>query len=268
MADFQALLTAVAALGRLGPTPARSGPVPAGTAGAAGGPWRSRPLDEVCRAFTADLPVDGVSVSVMTGTTVREMVGVSGPLAEAIEEQQYTLGVGPCFDAYARPGPVLVADVRDPAETRWQAFSAGLGPTPVRAVFAFPLHLGAVLVGAADAYRTVPGLPTTEELRRLLRAVDLLVLALAGARGPRPAHEPRPGDGIGEWEDFLHALPRERMRVHQATGMVMGQLGGTPEQALARLRAHAFSHDRTITAVADDVVARRLRLAPDLEVDG
>jgi len=42
--------------------------------------------------------------------------------------------------------------------------------------------------------------------------------------------------------------------------MVIGQLGGTPEQSLARIRAYAFSHERAITDVAADIVARRLQL--------
>jgi hypothetical protein len=33
-------------------------------------------------------------------------------------------------------------------------------------------------------------------------------------------------------------------------------------EALVRLRAHAFAHDRPLGAVAADVVARRLRFSP------
>jgi hypothetical protein len=47
--------------------------------------------------------------------------------------------------------------------------------------------------------------------------------------------------------------------VHQASGMVAAQLGVSIGEALIRLRAYAFAHDRSLTAVADDVVARELR---------
>lgn len=278
MADFRALVAAVAAAGGLDRPQ-----------------LGSRPLDEVCVAFAADLPVDGVSMSVLSGSTVRETVGSSGVLGDRIEDEQYALGVGPCYDAFARGGPVLVPDVQDPGENRWPAFSTALARTPVRAVFAFPMRLGGIVVGAVDTYRTRPGLLDAVELRDVLRAVDLLVVALASARGPDPdspvpvAAPPPPGIGVrgggdgGEgglddttavrtdqaaalpgragWEDFLDALPSDRVRVHQATGMVIGQLGGTPEQALARIRAHAFAEGRSITGVAADIVARRLILA-------
>ncbi|KHD73897.1 ANTAR domain-containing protein, partial [Actinoplanes utahensis] len=51
----------------------------------------------------------------------------------------------------------------------------------------------------------------------------------------------------------------QRAVVHQATGMVSVQLEAGPEEAFARLRAHAFAAERELEAVAADVVARRLR---------
>jgi hypothetical protein len=47
--------------------------------------------------------------------------------------------------------------------------------------------------------------------------------------------------------------------VHQAAGMVSAQLECGVGQALVRLRAFAFGNGRTLTSVAEDVVARRLR---------
>jgi hypothetical protein len=47
--------------------------------------------------------------------------------------------------------------------------------------------------------------------------------------------------------------------VHQASGMVAAQLGVTVGEALVRLRAFSFAHDRPLTEVARDVVGRRMR---------
>jgi hypothetical protein len=41
--------------------------------------------------------------------------------------------------------------------------------------------------------------------------------------------------------------------------MVSVQIGATLAESLVRLRAHAFSHEVSIEAVAADVVGRRLR---------
>ncbi|HVM66008.1 MAG TPA: ANTAR domain-containing protein, partial [Acidimicrobiales bacterium] len=50
--------------------------------------------------------------------------------------------------------------------------------------------------------------------------------------------------------------------VHQAAGMVAGQLGVSVGQALVRLRAYAFGSDRALRLVAEDVVDRTLRFDP------
>jgi hypothetical protein len=47
--------------------------------------------------------------------------------------------------------------------------------------------------------------------------------------------------------------------VHQASGMVAAQLGVSVAQALVRLRAYAFGHDRALRDVAQEVLARKLR---------
>ena len=50
--------------------------------------------------------------------------------------------------------------------------------------------------------------------------------------------------------------------VHQASGMVAAQLGISVGQALIRLGAYAFGSERSVTEVAQDVVARALRFDP------
>jgi ANTAR domain len=49
----------------------------------------------------------------------------------------------------------------------------------------------------------------------------------------------------------------------QATGMVSAQLGVAIGEAFVRLRAYAYAQDQRLSDVARDIVARRLRLAPD-----
>jgi AmiR/NasT family two-component response regulator len=48
--------------------------------------------------------------------------------------------------------------------------------------------------------------------------------------------------------------------VHNAAGMVSVQQGISVTDALIRLRAYAFTRDRPLTEVAQDVVDRKLRL--------
>jgi hypothetical protein len=45
--------------------------------------------------------------------------------------------------------------------------------------------------------------------------------------------------------------------------MIIVQLGVTAAVAFIRLRAYAYAHDRRLSDVAQDVVARRLRFGVD-----
>jgi AmiR/NasT family two-component response regulator len=99
--------------------------------------------------------------------------------------------------------------------------------------------------------RDRPGALSAEGLARGLVIADVasqVVLAVqAGARGDR-VHEVLAGE------------PAHWAEVHQATGMIAAQLGVSVDDAFVRLRAYAFGDNRTLREVADDVVARRLRL--------
>jgi hypothetical protein len=49
--------------------------------------------------------------------------------------------------------------------------------------------------------------------------------------------------------------------VHNAAGVVSVQLGVSVTEALIRMRAYAFTNGRLVRDVAEDVVARRIRLS-------
>ena len=70
-------------------------------------------------------------------------------------------------------------------------------------------------------------------------------------------------DGSRPDESWPEQAGPQHPEVHQATGMIIVQLGVTAAVALIRLRAYAYSHDRRLRDVAADVVARRLRFHPD-----
>jgi hypothetical protein len=78
------------------------------------------------------------------------MVHGSDVVAARLGDLQFDLGEGPSVDAFRERQPVLVPDVGDSgaaAGERWPAFApAGLA-AGARALFAFPLQLGAAQLG-------------------------------------------------------------------------------------------------------------------------
>jgi GAF domain-containing protein/ANTAR domain-containing protein len=212
----------------------------------------------ICAACTAGLDIDGAAISLLTASAAREILYATDVTAELLEDLQFTLNEGACMEAAVTGRPVLVADVRDSTETsRWPIFAAAVAEqTPVRALFALPLQWGAVNLGVLDLYRSTPGGLGDAERRDALAAADTAALMLLGQR-TEPVGDTGAGlDGhAGGWLD--HTLGH-RAEIHQATGMVLVQLGISATDALARLRAYAFVHQRLLLDVARDVVGRRL----------
>lgn len=221
--------------------------------GGADGPSR---VGAACVEF---LPVSGAAITVMTGADAQEPVYASDPLAGQLDALQFSLGEGPCVEAFTERRPVLVADLAEAGGARWPIFAHAARSSEVRALFVFPLQLGAITVGVLDLYRREPGSLTGEELAGALRAADAGMWALLGARAGETLEPHADGPGSAGLPGWLSGAPLHRTEVYQATGMVIGQTGAPPAIALARLRAYAFAHDRPIDEVARDVVARRLR---------
>ena len=206
----------------------------------------------VCHLCVSALGVSGAGVSVATAAGNRAFVCASGERAARIEDLQHTLGEGPCVDALERGTAVLVPDLDAPedlAVERWPAFLPEAASLGVRALFALPLRVGAIIIGSMDLHRDRPGPLSRDQLASAWSAADAVATALlvSGA----PAADPQ------------LPLPGYDMQVHQATGMVQVQLGVSTRDALLALRARAFAEDRPLSAVASDVVARRLRFDPE-----
>lgn len=208
-------------------------------------------LEHVCASAIAATRTDGAAVAVALVASPRETLYSSSRIASEAEDLSLSVGEGPCIDALSG-APALAPDLRSSQSlARWPVFAPAAVQAGIHAVFALPLRIGAVRLGVLDLYRTEPG-----ELHRD-RLLDALVLAdtacavlldTAEHDLPGPASEP---------------IGLQHPEVHQATGMVSVQLGVTVALASARLRAHAYAHERRLQDVARDVVARRLRFHRD-----
>ncbi|MDQ7810735.1 GAF domain-containing protein [Amycolatopsis sp. A133] len=79
-------------------------------------------------------------------------------VSAGLEDLQLTVGEGPCLDAFASGGPVLIADLAA-ATARWPAFTPAACELGAAAVFSVPLQIGVVRLGSLDLYRETPGPP-------------------------------------------------------------------------------------------------------------
>jgi len=207
----------------------------------------------LCAASVEVLEVTGAGISMHPTGTDSYSVAVSNPVMAELHELERTLGEGPCIDAYRNGETVSAPDLSDPTDDRWLAFNAAARRTEARASFGYPLHVGSVRLGALNLYATRPGPLTDRQHRDAIVVAGVVTHALL--THPDAA---LPG---ASWES-LDDPDASQLQVHQATGMIAVQLSSSIPDAFARLRAHAYADNRSISAVAADVVARRLRLQP------
>lgn len=181
-------------------------------------------------------PAAGLSVS-SPDLLVRVPLGASSLDAGAAERLQFTAGEGPCLDAYALGEPMMAAAAV--IERAYPMFARQLrAQTPFRSVFAMPLPG----IGALDVYFTDPvgcgavdvavAFMVAEQIQVALAQTDLPV-ALAGS---------------------TDSAQGRRAQVPVAMGMMMVTLAVSPPEALAVLRARAFTTNRAVEDLAHDVV--------------
>lgn len=205
-------------------------------------------LETLCRGCVALLSVSGAAISLMDPTQSQSVASAFDGRARVIQDLEFTLGEGPAIDAHADGKPVLVDDVRE-LGVRWPQFSTAIAAMGVRAVFALPLQTSAARLGVLVLYRDAPGALADGELAHALEVADLvtqLVLVMQS-------------EAATETVAWALDVDDNRAVVHQATGMIAAQIDSDVDEALVRLRAHAFAADRPIHDIAEDVVTGELR---------
>jgi len=202
----------------------------------------TRRLAESCAAA---LPGSGVGLGLTTPDGPVGVLAATPGVGAAVEELQLSLGVGPCRDAWASGRPVLHADLAATGPARWPAFVSGAAAAGVRAVFAFPVRVGAVRLGVLDVSRTRVGELDTAELATALSYADAALAVLVHLQAD---HSARGGPPLAV------TLIEDSAEVHQATGMVSVQAAVSVTQALGLLQARAWSSGRTLREVARDVL--------------
>jgi hypothetical protein len=208
------------------------------------------PERSLCAASAGVVGVTGAGVVLMSCGQAVGTLCVSDDVTAAVEEIQYTLGEGPCVDAFHSKRPVLVPDLSDVNVARWPGFRPGALVAGVRAAFGFPLLVGTIAIGALNLYVDHTGDLSVDQFGDALAVAHVMGRTVLGWQSAAPP-------GSVAWQ--LEQVPAHRAVVYQAAGMVSVQAAVSVDDALALLRAHAFAEGRAISVVVTDVVEGRLR---------
>ena len=198
------------------------------------------------------IPVTGASVSTLGRFLGSETVSASDAQAARVDELQFDLGEGPCWDAVEHGRPVFEPDIRRHPQHRWPAFIDAIRQEEVGSLFAFPLAIGDMRIGALDLYNERPS-DLQEEHRRQAGQLAGIISRHVLRRAMRMA-----GDLEHEGESR-----HSRRTIHQATGFVIAQLGVSPADANLLIQGQALAQQRPMSEIAEDIVARRLTFTVD-----
>jgi hypothetical protein len=194
------------------------------------------------------LPISGTAISTIGDLLGTETIAASDDVAARLDELQFDLGEGPCWDAIRLRRPVLEPDLRSQPAGTWPAFRPAAVDAGVRALFAFPMLIGPLQIGAVDMYSRDPLMLDGSHAREASRLADeagrlLLQRALTALD---------PDDSLDDGNPF------SRRVVHQATGMVLAQLDVSADDARMVLQAHAYATNRSMMEVSREVLDGRL----------
>lgn len=197
----------------------------------------------LCRDAADDLGISDASVAFIGAGGGRRTLCASSEDAAALDRWQFTFNEGPCLQA-ALTGELVEYGAHASSQAPWpRLFSKAVG-LGFGAIAGVPLSIHGVTFGAMNLQSRDPAF--TEG------ALD----DAAAAAGPiarlvvrRMRYEIEPTSFSPAQEDV----------VYRAAGVASVQLDVDVDEALATLRAHAWTNDLQLQAIADDVIGGRLR---------
>jgi transcriptional regulator with GAF, ATPase, and Fis domain len=195
-----------------------------------------------------DADAAGILVADANGNL--RVMAASSEQARLLELFQLQNEEGPCLEAHATGQPVIHADLRD-ADERWPRFAPEARLDGFASVYALPLRLRAVVIGALNLFRREAGAMPDADAKLAQALADVASIAILQYQATRESQTL-----AGQLQ---HALD-SRVSIEQAKGMIAERAQVDMDEAFVRLRAYARSSRRQLTSVATEIVGGTLSL--------
>jgi GAF domain-containing protein len=179
---------------------------------------------------------DMVGISVIEDRRVRT-VAASGERLQRIDQLQFELEQGPCYEALKSHAVVTVNDLA--TDARWPAFGPRLAEeTGLRSSLSYRLYTDGESLGSLNLYAYDTNAFTTQDVIE-----GQVVAAHASAALAAAIHDAH-----------LQRAIRTRTVIGQATGILIERFGVAPDQAFAILRRISQNHNVKVAALAQQLV--------------
>lgn len=205
----------------------------------------------ICEVGKVLLSVEGMSLSILVHSVLNAEVS-TGKEYMFLDEQQFTFGQGPTFDAYLSKNPVKASNLDSIGDrNRWPIFAPIASSKGIHSITAYPLRAGNSSIGVITTYRKSQlELSPSEYVDGLALGVvacNLLLMKLSGNMYP-------------DLKEVLGPTMQDQSIIHLASGMVAEQLNITIIEAMMRIRAHAYKTDQPLSLVSNKIITRQLQL--------
>lgn len=190
------------------------------------------------------LEVSDITIS-FVGVSDQPILCASSDDSRTVDEWEFTLQEGPCFDAGLN-STSKTAETAPSSTNPWPRLSAKAHAIGYQSIAGIPLRAGGTTfatLNLQDRHGTI----TPETLADAEQIAMELASLVVGSLSQRPLSRDQ---------------PTQHDTFHQATGMVISQMGIEAGAAADVLRAHAWAHDRLLMDIASEVVARTLSFSP------
>jgi hypothetical protein len=203
----------------------------------------------LCAVAAEFMALDGAGVALMSDREDLTSLCTSNIAAGALMDLEITLGEGPTTDA-SRGDSIEDTNLLGTTESNWSVYRPEAVALGARAVFAYPVRLGAIRFGALSLFRNSPGPLDAGQ------SSDAYLMASVVGRAILAAQAGTSHDGLVEELNGASILD---FRVHQAAGMLAVQGSMSAKDALVLLRARAFGMGTQLSDLAERVVSGATR---------
>ncbi|WP_030683959.1 GAF and ANTAR domain-containing protein [Streptomyces sp. NRRL B-1347] len=180
------------------------------------------------------------ALTLVDGCQRQLAVAASDEPARTAQDLEFMLGEGPTKDATLRRDLVFVS--HQAIDTRWPCYGPALTAMGIREVAAVPLGSADRCLGALAVFDPRPGLVGTRTFTEIVGALTRTVLL-------DPDADPE-----------LYGGTDHRDVVQQAAGMLSVHVGCRVEDALALIKARAFSGEGSLEELSRKIVSGDLKI--------
>ena len=190
---------------------------------------------------TLDVASAGVMLAAPSGDL--QVVASSSDAMRTLELFQLQADQGPCLDCYRTGKPIVNLNLGT-ADSRWPRFASRALDEGLHSVHSLPMRLRGTTIGALDMFRADNGSLNEDDVAAARALADVATIAILQHQSAADAQI---------LNTQLNNALNSRIIIEQAKGKISEAAGVEMDQAFARLRNHARSHNLRLSELARSI---------------